>query len=235
MLLFHETGKGLAMFMNARKRVIIGAACALCAAVFVLIYAAQVRAQEREVREEALARYGGEQIEVCVATRNIAIGEEFNGNNTTTALWVADLLPEECITSLSEIHGAAAGSTVLANEPISRQRISSQQQDIEVPTGLCAVSIPSQDVRAVGGAVTKGSLANIYASTDSGTVLLGESLLVLETNNSSQEATMSNSALSWVTLAVTPESVQELLNASRSGNLYLTLPSTAQGDEKNAG
>jgi pilus assembly protein CpaB len=220
--------------MSTRKRFIVGAACSVCAVALVLVYAAQVRAQEREVREEALARYGGEQVEVCVATRTIAIGEKLDARNTTQCLWVADLLPADCVTSLEQVESAVAGSTILANEPISKARLGTETQELEVPAGLCAVSIPSQDVRAVGGAIVCGSRVNVYASTDTGVVLLGENLLVLETNNTSQEVSSTHTVLSWVTLAVTPQSVQQLLNASRMGNLYLTLPAETGGDDRHA-
>ncbi|NTU90204.1 MAG: Flp pilus assembly protein CpaB [Actinobacteria bacterium] len=216
--------------MNAKKRLILGIACGVLAAMAMLVYAAQVRAEERSAREDALSRYGGEQIEVCVATRDILPGEELDTSNVSSQLWLVDLLPVDCITSQNEIIGSSANSLILANEPLSMQRVGDIGEDISVPDGLCAVSIPSQDVRAVGGAISRGSLVNVYASTDTGIILLGEKLLVLETSNSLASEASSSNALSWVTLAVTFESVQELLDAARSETLYLTLPSI-EGDE----
>ena len=46
-------------------------------------------------RADALARYGGDQVEVCVAKRDIAAGETVDSGAIETRLWVADLLPPE--------------------------------------------------------------------------------------------------------------------------------------------
>ena len=210
--------------MSSKRRLVIGVLCAALAMLLVLVYAAQVRAEERETREEALARYGGEQVEVCVASRDIAAGEQLSASNVEVSLWLADLLPAECATSLADVEGTVAGCLILANEPISRQLLASSDGGIEVPTGLCAVSVPATNERAVGGAIARGSLVNVYATTDSGMVLLGEELLVLETSNRTSESQTASGSLAWVTLAVTPDSVQQLLEASRSGTIYLTLP-----------
>lgn len=190
----------------------------------VLAYASQVRSEERVAREEALARYGGEQVEVCVASHDIAAGDTIKVSDVQRELWLSDLLPSECISNENEVVGAVAGSSILAKEPISRARLGNTNSDIDVPVGLCAVSIPAQDVRAVGGAIGRGSLVNVYANSASGVTLLGENLLVLATSGSEKSSSSSHSTLSWVTLAVTQESVQELLAASKSEALYLTLP-----------
>jgi len=217
--------------MSARRRLITGIVCGLLAAVAVLAYASSVRASERAAREEALARYGGEQLEVCVASRDIAAGDTIRASDITHEMWLADLLPAECVSDDGEAVGAVAGTSILANEPISRARLGNANADISVPPGLCAVSIPTQDVRAVGGAVSRGSLVNVYSNTGGGVLLLGENLLVLATSGSDKGSSGTRASLSWVTLAVTPQSVQELLSASKSETLYLTLPSTESASQ----
>lgn len=210
--------------MTARRRLIISIACATLAALAMLAYASSVRASEKAARDDALARYGGEQVEVYVAAHDLAAGETIDTSDVKRMPWLVDLLPADCIPSDEDIAGSVVGSTILANEPVSRQRLGSTGTDVSVPPGLCAVSIPMQDVQAVGGAVRSGSLVNLYADTGSGVGLLGENLLVLATNGGSAGASGTRSTLSWVTLAVTPDSVQELLAASQSGTLFLTLP-----------
>ena len=61
---------------------------------------------------------------------------------------------------------------------------------------------------------------DVYAQTDSGSKLLGKELLVLATSSGGVEG----GSLSWITLAVTPESVEELLSVSQSSKLSFVLP-----------
>jgi Flp pilus assembly protein CpaB len=90
-----------------------------------------------------------------------------------------------------------------------------------------ALSVPSQDATAVGGAVTSGLSVDVYTSGTNGTTLLAQRVLVLDTSTSSGANTSSSAkseSLSWVTLASPPELVAQLVAASRLGNLYLTIP-----------
>jgi pilus assembly protein CpaB len=215
--------------MSARRRLVISIVCGLCAAIAMLAYVSMVRSSERAAREEALARYGGEQVEVYVAAHDIAAGDTIHSSDVRKQLWLADLLPVDCISSDQDVVGAVAGSSILANEPVSKARLGNTSADLSVPAGLNAVSIPMQDVHAVGGAISRGSLVDVYTDSGTGVRMLGKNLLVLDTSGS-DEVLQSHSSLSWVTLAVTPESVQELLNASKSECLYLTLPSTEATD-----
>ena len=211
--------------MRSRTRLILGIVCGLLAACCMLLYAGQVRASERSAREAALQRYGSEQVDVLVAQRDIPIGAVISAQDVAPMPWLVDLLPDDCATDASMVVGKTATSSILANEPVSLRRVGAAGS-LDVPAGLCAVSIPTQDTLAVGGAVDKGSLVDVYASGNEGVVLLGQRILVLETSNSADGASRGGS-LSWVTLAVTQESVEELLNASRAGKLYITLPGAA--------
>jgi len=64
--------------MKVNKRVLVSALCGLCCAACVGLYLVGVKGEADAARAEALARYGGDQIEVCVASRDIAAGEVVN-------------------------------------------------------------------------------------------------------------------------------------------------------------
>ena len=68
-------------------------ACGLCCALCVALYLASVRGEVDAARAEALERYGGDQVEVCVAKRDLAAGEVVDASAVVTKMWVADLLP----------------------------------------------------------------------------------------------------------------------------------------------
>lgn len=61
-----------------KKSAIICISCGLLCALCVFIYTQSVRADAEDTRNAAMAKYGGEQIEVCVAKRDIAAGESID-------------------------------------------------------------------------------------------------------------------------------------------------------------
>jgi pilus assembly protein CpaB len=199
-----------------------------------LWYATGIRAEAAQTRQEALAAYGGEQVEVYAATRDIAVGETLSAENVALQLWLSDLLPAGALREQGEVFGQSATVPLMQNEPIVAAKLGELATPVSVPAGLCAVSIPSEDVLAVGGAIAAGSFVTVYAADIATVELIAEEVLVLETSNGEMTtsgesgslfaSSNSRAQLSWVTLAVEPDTAQELIAASRSRNLHLVLP-----------
>ena len=139
--------------MRRNKTAAAGAICGVLCALCVLGYTQSVRGEAERARADALARYGGDQVEVCVAKRDIAAGETVDSGAVETRLWVADLLPPEAVRQTSEVVGSKASSTVLSGEVLSARRFGAASAAIDVPDGKVAISVPAKDVQAVGGAV----------------------------------------------------------------------------------
>ncbi len=198
---------------------ICGALCILC----IFAYTGIVYKNAEAARQEAMARYGGEQVEVVVATRTIYPGETLNSSNVTTKTWLSDLLPEGALSDLQQIEGKEVSSLIVSGEVISEARFSASQTEITIPENLVAVSVPAKDVQAVGGAIKAGSRVDVYA-TGVNTSCLGKNILVLATNATNLEQS-SQSQITWVTLAVDPSCVQDFVSASQSMELYFALPS----------
>ena len=62
------------MAMKRKTTMALCIASALTCAFSVALYTGQVRQEANQARNEALSRYGGEQLEVCVASRDIPAG-----------------------------------------------------------------------------------------------------------------------------------------------------------------
>lgn len=212
--------------MRRSKTLIFGIISGLLCAGAVFLYTQGVKADAEEVRTEALERYGGEQIEVCVALRDIAVGEKIDASNTATKLWVADLLPEDAINTFSEVSGKEVTSAILSGEVVSGKRFETTEKTWEVPEGLCVLSVPAKDVQTVGGSLAAGMKVDVYA-TGTSTDLLAQEVLVITTNTDGEES--SGSSVSWVTLALEPQAVQEIISASQKMELYFVLPSESEG------
>lgn len=210
--------------MKRTKTLIVGIVSGIICVVSVFLYTQDVHAEAEAARAEALSRYGGEQLEVCVATRDIGLGESVDTSNTTTKLWVADLLPEGAARSVTEIIGKQAASPILSGEVISVKRFEDGTPAIEIPEGLTVLSVPAKEVQTIGGLLSGGMRVDIYA-TGVDTTLLARSVLVVGTNLDSSDS-KSNASLSWVTLALEQQSVEEIIAASQKMELYFVLPSS---------
>lgn len=212
--------------MKRSRTTIFGVACGLACAACVFAYMQGVRGEADAARAEALARYGGEQVEVCVAKRDIAAGESVEASVIETRLWVADLLPAEAFRSSDDVVGRKASSTILAGEVLSEQRFRDAGARLDVPEGLTAVSVPAKDVQAVGGALAAGSQVDIYAVGSASTDVLASDVLVLATS-ASASGSSSSAKVSWITVAVDDESVQEIVSAAERTELYFALPAAS--------
>lgn len=201
---------------------ISGVACALA----VLVFTAQVQAQADAERAEALDRFGGEQVEACVAVRDIAPGETISSANVASRAWIADLLPEDPLT-LDEALGLQATSAIVSGEVLCEARFRQNAEALDVPEGLVAVSLPADEVNAVGGAVEPGMKVDIYLAGATETQPLATGVLVLAT--SAGGATGLGKQISWVSVAVEADRAQEFVAAANQGTLYFTIPGHRKG------
>lgn len=205
------------------KSLMLGVASGLLCALCVGAYVVDVDRNAAAAQAEMLAQYGGEQIDVCVAKRDIAAGDTISEGDIEVRTWIVTLLPSNAVTERSEAVGKQAGSTILAGEVISSNRFGFDAAALDVPDGLVAISVPSRDVQSVGGSLTPGALVDIYAVGPSSTVRMASSVQVLATSLESSQSSSSSSA--WVTVAVDPKRVQELVSAAENLEIYFALPS----------
>lgn len=195
-------------------------ACGLCCALCVAFYLASVRGEVDAARAEALERYGGDQVEVLVAKRDLAAGEVVDASAVVTKMWVADLLPDSAVTDASQIVGKRLGSNVIKGEVLCARRTEMSDSELAVPAGMAAISVPARPVQAVGGSVEPGMEVDVYATGPVSTTRLVSGALVLATSGTSEGGATSE----WVTLAIAPERVQEVVAAAQNLELYFALP-----------
>ncbi len=222
--LLRKRGGRMAGFKISKRNrsIAMGLICGLLCAICVGVYIAHVDEQASAAQAEVLARYGGDQIDVCVAKRDIAAGNMIGEGDVETKTWIATMLPANAVMSKAEAVGKRVGSTILAGEVISTSRFGFESADIEIPEGFVAISVPSREVQAVGGAIAAGMVTDVYAVGGSSTKRIASAVHVLATSMSSEGASSSSA---WVTLAVRPEAVQELVTAAETLEMYFALPS----------
>ena len=67
--------------MNKSKRIAISLVAGVLAALLCMVYGSSIRSQAEQVQAETLAKYGGDRVEVCVAARDIDVGETLDETN----------------------------------------------------------------------------------------------------------------------------------------------------------
>lgn len=218
--------------MKQKHLMIIAIACGIACAACIVLFMMSVQSEANAARAEALARYGGEQVEVCVATRDIAAGERIELSALEMRMWIADLLPEGAVRESSDVVGKTASTSILKGEVVSEKRFETERSDFEIPAGMTAVSVPAKAVQAVGGAIRSGMSVDVYSSGDSTTTALARDVLVLDSSVGGAGSFMSGDS-GCLILAVEPEHVEEIISASNKTTLYFVLPGeTLEKDKK---
>lgn len=209
-----------------RKTAILGLLSGVICALAVFMFTGEVQAQADTERAAALERFGGEQVEACVATANIAAGDTVSASNVTTKSWIADLLPEDPV-SYKDALGRQATTPIVAGEVVCAKRFDQDAERIDVPEGLTAVSLPADEVNAAGGAVEPGMKVDVYLANGETAQPLASGVLVLST--SAGAASGSGKRISWITVAVEADRTQEFVSAANKGGLYFTIPGQKKG------
>ena len=200
--------------MNKSKRIAISLVAGVLAALLCMVYGSSIRSQAEQVQAETLAKYGGDRVEVCVAARDIDVGETLDETNVITQEWLTSLLPRDAATELRQVRGDVTTSRI----PKSHKR--------EVPKGKVAVSVAVDAEHSVGGATSVGSYVDVYVQKDGVTDRLCGAYVI---DTSEDSGATREGKIEWVTLAADPEDVKELLGASGKGTVSLTIPATARG------
>ncbi|MCL1879653.1 MAG: Flp pilus assembly protein CpaB [Actinomycetia bacterium] len=223
-----------------RKRLLISLASGIIAAACMALFASALKSEVGQTRAQAMSAYGGEQVEVYVADRDIGVGESLSTANVSRRTWLSELLPAGALMSDSDVLGKTLSLPLLANEPVCLAKLGNVQGQVGVAAGFSALSIPVDDVSAVGGAIQPGCQIALYATDGSQTRLIAAGVRVLQTSNNTtgsvgvegKKSLLGNSGsranLNWVTLEIKEDRVQEVIAASRNQKLYLVVPGGEQ-------
>ena len=205
--------------MSFKFRIALSLACAVLAALIFLSYGDHIRADAEQVRSEAIARYGGEIVSIVVSNRTLEAGETISAADVTQCDWVADLVPEGAFINLDEVIGKGVTVPIAKGAPVCDLNFRTNDEQLEVPQGMVAVSVPLTDRTGVPVEVVAGSNVIAYATSDEGTTLVTEDVVVLSMPESS-----SIGAAATLTLAVSPDAVPVVLTASAEGTLRIVVP-----------
>ncbi len=204
--------------IKKRWSIVLALGCGLACAIAVGQFLGHIENQTNEARAEAMERYGGEQTQVIVATADIAPGEEITASNTAAKMWLVEMLPDQAVSERNQIAGLKATTEIKSGEVLNLSRFKEEEEKkTSIPQGLCGVGVEVQDSQTASAALEQGSYVDVYAVSQDSVKRICIKAPVISSENSSGHAY-------WVTLAVKPSQVQEVLAASKNASLYLVLP-----------
>ncbi|MCL2403413.1 MAG: RcpC/CpaB family pilus assembly protein [Coriobacteriia bacterium] len=239
--------------MTQRKRLIIsilaGIVAALCAALFLW---GQTQSAER-AHTEMLEQFKGGAVSVMVARERIESGTLLSSRLFDEQIWPGFCLPEGVISleDFGQIEGRRSAATILKGEALTALRVFDQQLPVDrLSEGMTAVTLPADNIHALGGELRRGMRLTLMAGTSDGRVaelasyievlsantvavqseaIEGEdaqdsSRLALTSGASTQNSTPHGESLNWITLAIPNDQVEQILTASRASTIHFVLP-----------
>ncbi|MCL2818554.1 MAG: RcpC/CpaB family pilus assembly protein [Actinomycetia bacterium] len=222
--------------MKQRTRTVVSGVCGIVAAVSLALFLHQTATASERAKAQLLNRFGGSTAEVLVATKTIYAGEKVVEGSIASQNWPSILLPEDPYlrSESNKVIGHSANSIILAGEPLRVGRIDEAASILEsVPIGMQAVTIPTDPIRALGGAVRVGMRVDLLCPNTTGTMeVLARDVVVLalSTEDSGEEAATTTGLLGagaaqdirWITVCVEGELAQQVVTAATIGKVYLT-------------
>lgn len=205
--------------MSPRIRIVCAGACAALAMLATAAYASHIRKEADRVRAEALERYGGEVVSLVVCTDLLEVGDTISSSNVIEMEWLADLAPQDAVTSVDDVIGLQVTVPLAEGEPLTSLNFRDSTEMIEVPAGLVALTVPVTDKLGVPRDITVGATLVAYETADSGAQPIASQVKVLSTPSATGMGTTST-----MTIAVVPDDVPRILGASASGSLRLVMP-----------
>lgn len=206
--------------VTRRFRIVLSTACALLAVMLFVTYANHVRGEAERIRSEAIARYGGEVVELAVASETLEPGDVATHSNVSMREWLLDLAPEGALTSLDDVYGLEVGAPIAKGTPLTQLAFRSTSEVAEVPEGCVAVTIPITDKLGVPRSITVGASLVAYEVGSSDTRLISEGMTVLAIPGLASQYTTG----AQITVSVPAEDAPVVLAAAATNDLRLVMP-----------
>ncbi|MBK5211405.1 MAG: hypothetical protein JJE36_03735 [Coriobacteriia bacterium] len=221
--------------MALDKRATLGVVFGLCALVAAGGFVWGITTSSERDNRILFERYGGDIVEVCVATKDIKAGELISDKEIKTKSWVASLLPEKAVLGRNRlaIRNKRASEHIVKGEPISLLRVKDNANKMdEIPEGCTAITLQTDPVRALGGQAKAGMYVTLLDTSDTDrTSILAEHVEVLVSStetDSKRSGTLIGSSsapdITWITLSIPDELVAQVAAASSANATYIVMP-----------
>lgn len=172
--------------------------------------------------------------QVVVAARDLPVGHLLGREDVRVVDWPSNALPEGYAQTIPDVVGRGIIADVRLNEPLLDRKMADRSGHgglpIAIPDGMRAVSVPVDEVVSVAGFVVQGTRVDLYVTinaSDGGdpvTKLVLQNVTVLAAGQEYRQDPQGRpTAVSVLTVLVTPEDGEKLVHSQRTGRIQLAL------------
>ncbi len=215
--------------MLKRKPLLLALLFAVLAGGCAFLFFQNARQSADAAHQQLLSKYGGEQVAICMARRNLEPGETVRARDVEVKHTLASLVPEGCFTTPDDIVDKTLTACVVKGEAFVKRRFVADDTAMRVPLGFVAISVPLRSSSVALELVKPGSRVNVYATGEQSSALLAQRVLVLASASANQKSESAGALASWVVVAVPQSKAQEFVSASKKTQLTVVLPSSDEG------
>ena len=217
--------------MNLKRTVIsLGLALAIGLSAAMLVY--------RQLKKARSGKAISSQ-QIVVAAKAMSLGTMLVDSDLRVIPWPSEDAMAGSFGNPQDCEGRALVAPVAENEPILDAKLAPREAGAglpaAIPVGMRAISVPVNDVVAVAGFVTPGTMVDVLVTgqaqnadrQDSMTRTVLEDVRVLAAGEKvEQDQAGKPTPVSVVTLLVIPEQANKLTMATTEGQIHLTLRNT---------
>jgi pilus assembly protein CpaB len=217
-----------------RGRMLFGFAVALIVALFASIYV-----YRHLPRSQGAAAKPIQPSQVVVTNAPVKMGDPLTAAELGLMDWPAGKVPPGALTRVEDAVGRAAITPFVQGEVVLDQELAKKDAGsglpVTIPDGMRAVSVGVDQVVAVAGFVTPGTLVDVLvtgvgqAGPVTRTIL--EHVRVIAVGQEVQSGNGKPQMAPVVTVLVSPEDSEKLTLASAEGKLHLALRNTSDVDD----
>lgn len=185
-------------------------------------------------RSQSGAAQAVKQVSVVVASGPLKMGQPLAAGDLTLVDWPAGKQPAGSFSRVEDCVGRALIVPLVPNEVVLDQELANRNAGsglpVSIPEGMRAVSVGVDDVVAVAGFVTPGTIVDVLVTgtTPGGPITrtILEHVRVLAVGQQLQTENGKPQTAPVVTMLVSPEDGQKLTLAAAEGKIHLALRNT---------
>jgi len=214
-----------------RDRMLLGLGVALVVAFLASNYV------YRQIQKGQAGARALRQVPVVVAAGPLKLGQRLTANDVKVVMWPEGAQPQGALSRIDDCVGHAIITPLVENEVVLDSKVARPEAGsglpVAIPEGMRAVSVGVDDVVAVAGFVTPGTMVDVLVTgTGQGgpmTRTILEHTRVLAVGQQVQTEAGKPQSAPVVTLLVNPEDAEKLTLAAAEGKIHLALRNTIDG------
>jgi pilus assembly protein CpaB len=183
----------------------------------------------------------GKQVQVVVAAGPLKLGQRLTANDLALLDWPEGKQPQGSLSRPEDCVGRALIVPLVQGEVVLDQALAKREAgeglSVTIPEGMRAVSVGVDDVVAVAGFVTPGTIVDVLVTgmgpTGPVTRTILEHVRVLAVGQELETESGKPQTAPVVTLLVNPEDGEKLTLASADGKIHLALRNTVDVTDVN--